>query len=146
MNKTSVTVVLIGESTANRKWINYEIVKSFERGNGIVGIYINRINGRTGLTPRGKNPLDRLGFKISEDGNKIHFYELKDRKWIEFADIPKINNKKSNTLYFEDNWLFNNFGEFFRFSDKFNTYCWVMDEGHRNFSDWIEDAAEQAGR
>jgi hypothetical protein len=43
MHRTSITVLLIGESTANRRWVNYELVKSFERGNGILAININRI-------------------------------------------------------------------------------------------------------
>src|SRR5690242_903818 len=45
LNKTSVTAILIGQETANRRWVNYEIIKSFERGNGILGIHINRIRG-----------------------------------------------------------------------------------------------------
>ncbi|PQJ12629.1 hypothetical protein CJD36_002485 [Flavipsychrobacter stenotrophus] len=60
--------------------------------------------------------------------------------------MPEINNKKSNTLYFEDGWFSNDFGESYLFSDFFETYCWKNDEGHGNFSSWIEDAAEQAGR
>lgn len=39
MKNTSVTAVLIGECTANRRWVNYEIVKSFDKGNGILGIH-----------------------------------------------------------------------------------------------------------
>jgi len=148
LNKTSVTAALIGESTSNRRWVNYEIVKSFERGNGILGIYIKRIRGKDGyIGSRGHNPLDRLAFEISEDGRKISFYELHNGKWYVFDDLPEINNKKSNTLYFENSfWSGNEFGEFYKFSDKFETYCWDYDNGNMNFSDWIEDAAEQAGR
>src|SRR5438046_2389562 len=46
LNQTSVTAILIGSTTANRRWVNYEIIKSFERGNGILGIHINRIKGK----------------------------------------------------------------------------------------------------
>lgn len=35
---TSVTVVCIGNKTAGRKFINYEIQKSIDRGNGILGV------------------------------------------------------------------------------------------------------------
>jgi hypothetical protein len=147
MNKTSVTSVLIGEETANRRWVNYEIVKSFDKGNGILGIHINRIRGREQvISSRGLNPLDRLGFQISNDGKKIQFYELKNRKWEIYSDLPEINNKKSNTLYFEDGWFNNDFGKFFRFSDHFDTYCWIMDDGHKKFSDWVEKSAKNAGR
>ena len=148
MNKTSVTAVLIGEETTNRRWVNYEIVKSFDKGNGILGININRIRGKhQAISARGLNPLDRLAFQISDDGKKIRFYELVNRKWILYSDLPEINNKKSNTLYFEDSfWRGNDFGKSFRFSEKFDTYCWIVDDGHKKFSSWIEEAAEQAGR
>ena len=77
LKKTSVTTVLIGDETASRRWVKYEIVKSFERGNGILGIHINRIRGRDqSISARGLNPLDRLAFQISEDGKKIRFMNL----------------------------------------------------------------------
>lgn len=148
LKKTSVTTVLIGDETADRRWVKYEIVKSFEKGNGILGIHINRIRGKEqAITARGLNPLDRLAFQISEDGKKIRFYELVNRKWFAFADLSEINNKNSNTLYFHEGWFgINDFGKSFRFSDKFKTYCWINDNGHKNFTSWIEIAAEQAGR
>lgn len=147
LKNTSVTTILIGQDTANRKWVNYEIVKSFDKGNGIFGIHINRIKGRTGLTARGQNPLDRLGFEVSEEGTKIRFYELTNNKWRPFQLLPEINNKKSNTIYFDDHWWRGNeFGKFFRFSDKFKTVCWDFDEGQKNFASWIEQSATDAGR
>ena len=39
MKGRTCTVVLIGTNTANRKWINYEIIKSWNDGVGIVGIH-----------------------------------------------------------------------------------------------------------
>jgi MTH538 TIR-like domain (DUF1863) len=148
LNKTSVTAILIGEETTNRRWVNYEIIKSFDRGNGILGIHINRIRGKhQTISARGKNPLDRLSFQISEDGKKIRFYELINRKWVVYSDLPEINNKKSNTLYFEHSfWRGNDFGKSFRFSDKFDTFCWKMHDGHSKFSYWVEEAAKKAGR
>jgi hypothetical protein len=41
---TSVTVVLIGPQTSGRKWVRYELQKSFERGNGLLGVHIHNIN------------------------------------------------------------------------------------------------------
>lgn len=38
---TSVTAVLIGAETANRKFVDYEIEQSIKRGNGLLGIYIH---------------------------------------------------------------------------------------------------------
>ena len=62
-------------------------------------------------------------------------------------DLPEINNKKSNTIYFNDHWWHGNeFGTFFKFSEKFDTFCWDFDNGHENFYNWVEESAEQAGR
>ncbi|MBR3888652.1 MAG: TIR domain-containing protein [Clostridia bacterium] len=48
---TSVTVVLIGEETASRKFVRYELQESYKRGNKIIGVYIHKIKDmRTGLT------------------------------------------------------------------------------------------------
>lgn len=40
---TSVTVVLVGAKTCSSKWVKYEIEKSKERGNGLLGIDISKI-------------------------------------------------------------------------------------------------------
>jgi len=40
---TSVTVVLLGSETLNRPFVQYEICKSIERGNGVIGVYIHGI-------------------------------------------------------------------------------------------------------
>lgn len=40
---TSVTVVLIGKETLKRPFVQYEIRKSIERGNAIIGIHIHNI-------------------------------------------------------------------------------------------------------
>src|SRR5437867_8357494 len=39
----SCTVVLIGAATAGRKWINFEVMKSWNDGKGLVGIYIHNL-------------------------------------------------------------------------------------------------------
>jgi len=61
MNGKSCTVLLIGGNTANRKWINHEIVKSWNAGMGIVGIYIHGIKNLAGETStKGSNPFDYI--------------------------------------------------------------------------------------
>lgn len=61
MKYRSCTVVLVGSETANRKWINYEIKRSWENGMGIVGIRIHGLLDANGNTSRwGNNPFDYL--------------------------------------------------------------------------------------
>ncbi len=67
----SCTVVLVGNNTANRKWINYEIIRSWNEGMGVVGIRIHGLKNLKGLiSTRGKNPFqfidyDNTGKKLS---------------------------------------------------------------------------------
>ena len=59
MHGRSCTVVLIGTNTANRKWINYEIVKSWKQGMGLVGIHINGLKDLDSKTSsKGTNPFE----------------------------------------------------------------------------------------
>ena len=59
MSGRSCTVVLVGTNTANRRWINYEIVKSWNDGMGIVGICIHGLkNSRSEVSTMGLNPFD----------------------------------------------------------------------------------------
>jgi hypothetical protein len=57
---TSVTVVLVGEKTCNSRWVKYEIEKSIEKGNGLLGIDISKIKDLKGNTSNkcGKMPKD----------------------------------------------------------------------------------------
>lgn len=58
---TSVTVVLIGAQTAERKIVDYEIEKSIARGNGLLGIYISGIKDQNGH-------LDAQGCRVTLAG------------------------------------------------------------------------------
>ena len=67
MDDTSVTVVLIGEHTANRRYVKFEIEKSLNEGKGLFGIYIDGIRDSKGQTSaRGGNPLDGFTAGIPE--------------------------------------------------------------------------------
>ncbi len=61
LNGTSVTTVLIGAETAGRQWVNYEIKKSYERGNGLLGVCIHNCKDQNQQTDfKGSNPFDYL--------------------------------------------------------------------------------------
>lgn len=69
---TTVTAILIGAKTASRRWVNYEIGRSIERGNGLLGIYIHNIKDFNGNTDtKGANPLPS-GYRtydwVNDDG------------------------------------------------------------------------------
>ncbi len=60
LNGTSVTVVLVGQHTCSSRWVKYEIEKSIEIGNGLLGIDVSKIKDlqkstseRCGQIPKG---------------------------------------------------------------------------------------------
>jgi hypothetical protein len=62
-------IVLVGEKTSERPWVQYEIVKAWNDGKGVVGVYIHNLRcPRTGFGVKGRNPFDRLTFK---DGRRM---------------------------------------------------------------------------
>ena len=100
---TSVTVVLIGEKTAGRKWIDYEIERSHGKKNGLLGIYIHNKKDSDGNTSnKGRNPFS--DWYITRNDEKVYFTEL------------------------------------------YETYDWVNDDGYNNMGDWIEEAATNVGK
>lgn len=66
----SCTIVLIGANTAGRKWIKYEIEKSWNDGKGLLGINIHNLQDRDGKqSTKGNNPFD--DFTINRDRAKL---------------------------------------------------------------------------
>ena len=62
-------VVLIGATTATRKWVLYEIEKAYELNKGLVGIYVNKKTDWVGYqTGKGRSPFD---FVFTHDGKPL---------------------------------------------------------------------------
>jgi len=103
LDGTSVTVVLIGAHTSERKYVGVEIEESYRKGNGMLGIYIHNVKNQRGETDiKGRNPFDN--WYIEQNGQKIYFSQM------------------------------------------YQTYDWINDNGRDNIGDWIEQAAKKAGR
>ena len=61
MRGRSCTIVLVGSNTAGRKWIEYEIKKSWQDGKGVAGIYIHELLDQEGkVSVKGKNPFNNI--------------------------------------------------------------------------------------
>lgn len=57
----SCLVVLIGEKTSERKWVQYEIKRAWELGKAVCGVYIHKledVNGKQSV--KGRNPLSNV--------------------------------------------------------------------------------------
>lgn len=135
---SSVTCVLIGSETYSRRWVRYEIAKSFEMGKGQVGVGINWIKGKDGkIKFIGENPFKYLALKVGKDGKEIELFEKIEGKWVRYKDLPIIKN-----TYFKEK----DFGREFTFFRLYERYSYNWDNGKDNFQKWIEEAARNAGR
>lgn len=96
MRGRSCTVVLVGEETASRDWIKYEIIRSWNDGMGVVGIRIHGLQDYNGETSnRGHNPFDFLHFK--NRGPFDFLYVKTGRRLSEFVkcyDPPGITSQE----------------------------------------------------
>lgn len=73
MINTSVTIVLIGNQTYLRKWVDYEIEQSVKKGNGIIGIYIHNLRNQYGDTDfKGINPFNKYNLKTIKLYDWVH--------------------------------------------------------------------------
>jgi hypothetical protein len=72
---TSVTVVLIGAETAQRDYVGYEIQQSYNKGNGMLGIYIHNMKDMGSRTDtKGANPF--ANWHITRDGRQVLLSDL----------------------------------------------------------------------
>lgn len=63
MRYRSCIVVLVGSETANREWVQYEILKAWKDGKGVVAIHIHNLKcPRNGYAQKGENPFDKFDF------------------------------------------------------------------------------------
>ena len=131
LENTSVTCVLIGTETWKRRWVRYEILKSYDRHNRMLGIHINGVPDKNRQTfANGPNPFTFLGFTISADGKTLTYYERYTTDWTAYRDLPpkatSFEQKYSNKGYNLSSWV--------------PCYDWISGDGYNNFPTWVEGA------
>jgi hypothetical protein len=137
LGNTTVTCVLVGQQTALRRWVRYEIFRSFIRGNGLLAVRINSIGSlHSPATSAGANPFENLAFWV--DDARLRFKEYMMTGWLPARDPPSM--PLSDVAY--------NLGgrTNHTFSCLFPIYDWETDNGYDNLGGWIESAARAAGR
>ena len=68
----SCTIVLVGRNTANRQWIDHEIIQSWNDGMGVVGIRIHGLKNSKGfIADAGDNPFDGITLGSGENKKKL---------------------------------------------------------------------------
>lgn len=130
LENTTVTCVLVGSQTFDRRWVGYEIMKSMSKGNKIIAVHINSINCKNKKTKsKGSNPLYYLGYSFSENGKRINFHDFIKGKWVKYSDLDGYTVKEVDEKYR---------GKIYRLSSDYPIYDWIDDDGYNNFSDWVE--------
>jgi len=128
---TSNTCVLIGSDTYTRRWVRYEIMKSFERGNHLFGVHINQIKDKYSETKsNGNNPFEYLGVRFKADGSCDSLWEWKEGKWVEFDDLKSCKLQWTARANLK--------GEFSTLDKFYPCYCWVKYDGYNKFTDWVK--------
>ena len=134
---TSVTCVLIGNRTNKSKWVKYEIEKSIQKKNGLLGVLIHELKdinscmdgiaehpfkgyNQTDCAALVKNAL--LGRCAGWGLSKLLFPQLAIGLTVFGTALAMLEPK-----------------------DDYRIYDWVEDNGDANLGNWIEEAAKQVG-
>ena len=137
MNNTSVTCVLVGAETCLRRWVRYEIFRSFIRGNGLLAVRIHTIGSlHSPASPIGDNPFDCLAFAV--DDGTVQFKEIKTTGWQPASDVGTM---PLHDVTYDLGGRANH-----TFSTLFPIYDWAIDKGYDNLGAWVESAAKKAGK
>lgn len=68
----SCLIVLVGEETAQRKWVRYEIKKAWNDGKGVLGIYIHNFKDTDEKkSPKGNNPFEHFSLTLGDKKKKL---------------------------------------------------------------------------
>lgn len=128
---TSVTCVLIGTDTWSRRWVRYEMLRSYDRGNKLIGVHINSVRDKDKKTkPSGRNPFEYVGITISDSGKTLTYHEVNGSNWGIYADLPRRNGMNFATKYW---------GTGHNLGNWVPVYDWIEDDGYNNFSIWVEN-------
>jgi hypothetical protein len=139
MDNTSVTCVLAGAQTWERRWVRYEIARSVLRGNGLLTVQIHGVKNKDGNTSaEGANPLAQMGVYKTSQG--IYLAEWKNAKWVKYDDYTLAIPESG--LWFAPP----NDASVKQFSLYCRTYNFATENGRTKIGSWIEAAATSAGR
>ena len=96
MKYKQCVVVLVGTETANRRWVQHEIIKGWNSGKAVLGIYIHNLKcPRNGTCAKGQNPFDSITLKDGRPLSRVVACH-DPNQWSAYADI------KSNVAQWVD--------------------------------------------
>ncbi|NNU35662.1 TIR domain-containing protein [Rhizobium sophorae] len=139
LENTSVTCVLTGTNTWQRRWVRYEIARSVIKGNGLLTVHVHGVKDKNGNTStKGADPLAQMGVYKTDAG--IYLAEWKDDKWVKYADYTLAIRK--GDLWFDPPTS----TTVVQLSQHCLSYDYAQQNGHKNIGGWIETAAGLVSR
>ena len=138
IKNTSVTCVLVGSHTFERRWVRYEIARSVSKANGLLAVQIHRMGNQRGfISNPGPNPLDYMG--LYKAGEGIYLAEYHNGRWIKYGDF-------SQPISVPSTWVKPHNANVIPLCRYARLYCYTADMGSSNFSLWVKQAATDVGR
>ena len=140
IKNTSVTYVLAGTHTYQRRWVRYEIARSIVKGNGLLTVKIYNMRDRSSYTRmEGPNPLEYMGVYQVPDGRFL-LADRDDRgQWRTYADY-------THAVQLPAGWEQPGGNTFIPLSLHGRIYDYVMHNGPSDFASWVATAAQEAAR
>ena len=86
LKQSDCLVVLIGEETAKKKWINYSIKRAYELNKGVVGIFVHRL-------------LDEAGDPSERGEDPFHYVDLNSIKFSRFVQRFESDHVTERYVY-----------------------------------------------
>jgi hypothetical protein len=135
MHNSSMTTVLAASETWRRPWVVYEMVKSFERGNGLMTLWIDQVKDAAGKTStRGYNPLACVNFELTSDGKAAAITYYDGSIWKAYGTIDAAHICQSAKTAKKG-----------ALSDLGSSHSWSAGNA-KEFAGWADAAAKAAGR
>ncbi|MCK0207438.1 TIR domain-containing protein [Starkeya koreensis] len=139
MKSSSVTCVLSGARTSERRWVRYEIVRAILKGNGLLTIDIDGVKNEGGyVADKGRDPLSCVGLYKTDNG--MFFAEVSNGEWIKYGDYTSA--VPATCLWFDPP----SSASVIPLSAHCMRYDFATQNGQQNIAGWIETAAGLAGR
>ena len=132
---STVTIVLIGENTWLRRFVLYEIARSFLQGNGQIGLQLGQFNcPENGLCQQGPNPYDQLGVYRAKDDN-WYLAEWQNEAWVKYTDYQEdVTNRAAAFTNVPTD------GQVTQLSNFYGLHAGTVEEAKANIGFWVEDA------
>jgi len=142
MHGSSVVCVLAGTETWKRRWVRYEIARAVIENKGLLTVYIDGVKCMsTQMTcNRGANPLAQMAICRRSDDSKYYLCDWSNEgKWRWYPDYTLPVDPPAFLPAIQP-------GGLSQLSNGTHGYDYVQQNGYRNLSGWVEDAAMAVGR